>query len=89
MIRVEALLHLPEIGNDARAEHYLVEFRAHETVAVLAGMRALVFAHRLKGLFGNGAHRLDVFLEFQVQHRAHMQAAFGGVRVHGAAGAVL
>ena len=88
MVRVEALLDLFEIGNDARTEHRLVKFRAHDAVAMLAGMRAFVFAHHLKRFFGDGAHHLDVLLEFQVQHRAHMQAAFGGVRVHGAAGAV-
>ena len=65
-----------------------MEFGADQAVAVLAGMRAPVFAHHLEGLFGDGAHRLDVFFELQVEHRAHVQAAFGCVRVHGAAGAV-
>jgi hypothetical protein len=51
-------------------------------------MRSLVLAHHRKGFLGDRAHRLDVLFEFQVQHRAHMQAAFGSVRVHGAAGAV-
>ena len=82
------MLDLPEIVDDARAEHRLVEFRAHDAVAVLAGMRALVFADHREGFLGDGAHRLDVLFELQVQHRAHMQAAFGGVRIHGAAGAV-
>ena len=59
-----------------------------DAVAVLAGMRALVLAHHREGFLGDGAHRLDVLLELQVEHRAHMQAAFGGVRIHGAAGAV-
>ena len=82
------MLDLPEILDDARAEHRLVEFRAHEAIAVLAGMRALVFPHHREGFFGDGAHRLDVLFQFQVQHGAHMQAAFGSVRIHGAAGAV-
>ena len=56
---------------------------------MLAGMRALVFAHHREGFFGDGAHRLDVLFELQVEHRAHMQAAFRGMRIHGAAGAVL
>ena len=86
---IEALLDLPEIGDDARAEHRLMEFRAHDAVAVLAGMRALVFAHHREGFLGDGAHRLDVLLELQVEHRPHMQAAFGGVGIHGAAGAML
>ena len=89
IVRIEALLDLAEIGNDARAEHRLVKFGAHQPVAMLAGMRALVFAHHLEGFFGDGAHRLDVLFELQIEHRAHMQAAFGGVRIHGAAGAVL
>ena len=70
------------------AEHRLVEFRAHQAVAVLAGMRALVFPDHREGFFGDGAHRLDVLFELQVEHRPHMQAALGGVRIHGAAGAV-
>ncbi len=82
------VLDLPEIGNDARAEHRFVEFRTHDAVAMLPGMRALVFAHHRKGFFGDGPHRLDVFFQFQVEHRAHMQAAFRGMRIHGAAGAV-
>ena len=67
----------------------LVEFRAHDAVAVLAGMRALVVAHHRERLLGDGAHRLDVLLQPQVEHRAHMQAADRGVRVPGAARAVL
>ena len=71
------------------AEHLLVEFRAHDAVAVLAGMRALVGAHHVEGLLGDGAHRRDVLLEPQVEHRPHVQAADRGMRVPGAAGAVL
>ena len=88
-IGIEALLHLPEVGDEALAEHRFVEFGAHQAIAVLAGMRALVFAHQREGFLGDGAHRLDVLLQLQIQHGPHMQAAFGGVRIHRAAGAVL
>ena len=89
IVRIEALLDLAEIGNDARAEHRLMEFGANQPVAMLAGVRALVFAHHLEGFFGDGPHRLDVLFELQIEDRAHMQAALGGMRIHGAAGAVL
>ena len=38
----------------------LVELGAHQPVAVLARMRALVLAHHVEGLLGDGPHRLDV-----------------------------
>ena len=88
VVRVEAMLDLAEIGRDALAEHRRMEFRAHDAVAMLAGMRSLVLAHHRERLFGDGAHGRDVLVELQVQHRAHMQAALGGMGVHGAAGAV-
>ncbi len=52
-------------------------------------MRALVVAHHGEGFLGDGAHRLHVLFQPQIEHRAHMQAADGGVRVPGAARAVL
>ena len=88
-LRIEPVLHLLERLHQPLAEHELVEFRAHDAVAVLAGMRALVVAHHREGFLGDGAHRLHVLLLAQVQHRAHMQAADRGVRVPGAARAVL
>src|ERR1019366_9625054 len=54
IVGIEAVLDLPEITDDARAEHRLVKFRTHDAVAVLAGMRALVFAHHREGFFGDG-----------------------------------
>src|SRR5205814_6423492 len=54
IVRIEALLDLPEISNDAGAEHRFVEFGANQPVAMLARVRALVFAHHLEGLFGDG-----------------------------------
>ena len=65
-----------------------MEFGADQPVAMLAGMRALVLAHHLEGFFGDGPHRLDVLFELQIEDRAHMQAALGGMGIHGAAGAV-
>ena len=88
-VRIEAVLHLLEGAHEPLAEHELVELRAHDAVAVLAGVRALVFAHERERLLGDGAHRLDVLVEPQVQDRPHMQAADRSVGVPGAAGAVL
>src|SRR5262249_48480881 len=39
---VEPILDLFEGAHEARAEHLLVEFRTHDAVAVLAGVRALI-----------------------------------------------
>ena len=60
---VEALLELFEGAHETRPEHFFVEFRTHDAVAVLAGVRALVGAHQRERLLGDGAHRLGVFLE--------------------------
>ena len=87
--RIEAVLHLLEGARQPRAEHRLVEFRAHQPVAMLAGMRALVFAHHGEGLFGDLAHGMHVFLLPQIEDRPHVQAAGAGMRVPGAARAVL
>ena len=48
-------------------------------------MRALVGAHQRKRLLGNGAHRLHVLVEPQVQHGSHVEASNRRVRVPGAA----
>ena len=89
VVRIEARLDLLERAHQLRPEHLVVEFRAHDAVAVLARMRALVGLHHVEGFLGDRAHRLDVVLEPQVEHRPHMQAADRGVRIPGAAGAVL
>ena len=65
-----------------------MEFRAHDAVAVLAGMRAFVFAHHREGVLGDGAHGAHVLVEPQIEHRAHVQAADRGVRIPGAARAI-
>src|SRR5262249_43997227 len=59
---IEPLLDLFEGAHQPLAEHLFVEFRAHDAVAVLARVRALVGAHQFEGLFGDGAHRLDALL---------------------------
>src|SRR5262249_25973758 len=87
--RIEAVLHLLEGLDQPNAEHRRVELRAHDAVAVLTRMRALVLAHERKGGLRNSAHRLNILLEPQVEHRPHMQAADRGVRIPGAAGAML
>ena len=89
VVGIEAALDLLERAHELRPEHLLVEFRAHDAVAVLARMRALVGAHHVEGFLGDRAHRLDVVLEPQVEHRPHVQAADRGMGIPGAAGAVL
>ena len=88
MLRIEAVLDLLEGVHQFGAEHHFVEFRAHDAVAMLAGMRALVFAHHGEGFLGDGAHGAHVLVEPQIEHRAHMQAADRGMRIPGAARAV-
>ncbi len=61
---------------------------SHDAVAVFAGMRALVFANQREGFFGDGAHALQIEIELQIEHRAHMQAAFARMGVKRALGAV-
>ena len=56
---------------------------------MLAGMGAFVCADKVEGFLGNRTHRLDVLVKAQIEHRPHMQAADGCVRIPGAAGAVL
>ena len=87
-VRVERLLDLLESAHQPVAEHRLVELGAHQAVAVLAGMGALVGAHHGERFLGDRAHRLDVLLLLQIEDRPHVQAADRGVRVPGAARAV-
>ena len=88
-LRIEAVLDVLEGTRQPRAEHRLVEFRTHQTVAVFAGMRALVFAHHRESFFGDRAHGVDILVQPQIQNRPHVQAARTGMRVPGAARAVL
>ncbi len=87
--RIEGVLHGLERPGQARAEERFDEFRARETVAVLARVGAVVAAHQLRGLLRDGAHPGDVAAELHVEDRAHVQAADRGVGVPRAAGAVL
>ena len=82
--RVERLLHLLEGAHDAFAEHLGVEFAAHNAVAMLARVAALILAHDVERLLGHSAHGGDVGAVLHVQHRADMQAAHRGMRVPGA-----
>ena len=86
---IEAVLHLLEQAHGLGAVHLLVELGAHQAVAVLARMRALVGLDHGEGLLGDGAHGVGVLLQLQVEHGAHVQAADASVRVPGALGAVL
>ncbi len=85
---IEQVFHLLEGALQARAEHGLVELAAHDAVAVLARVRALELAHHGEGFLGDGAHGGHVLVQAQIEHRAHVQAAFGGMGVPGAARAV-
>ena len=51
-------------------------------------MGALVLAHHREGFLGDGAHLPGIRLELEVEDGAHVQAAFGGVRIPGPFGAV-
>src|SRR6185437_15412484 len=79
-LRVELILYFLESAGEPRAEHRLVELRAHQPVAVLAGMRALVFAHHRERLLGDRAHGMRVFFLAKIEDRAHVQAARAGMR---------
>ena len=70
----------PEEGRDP--------FGAHQPVAVLAGIGALVLLHHRAGFLGDGAHLLGA-VAAHVEDRSHVQRADRGVRVPGAARAVL
>ena len=85
---IKPILDRLESADNASAVHRLVEFGAHQSVAVLAGMRSLVGAHERKRFLGDGAHGLQVYVLFEVQDRSDMQATLGGVRVPGAPRAV-
>ncbi|KNX42615.1 hypothetical protein ROTO_09170 [Roseovarius tolerans] len=88
-VGIERRLDLFEGAQDARAEHRAVKLGAHDTVAMLAGMRALVVAHHLERGFGDLAHLAHVLFQLEVEHRAHVQAPLGGVGIPCAGGAVL
>ena len=82
-VGVEALLHFFERGDDLRAEHRLKELRSYEPVTVLPGMRAFVLLHERVRLSRDRAQLGDLGVLFQIQYRAHMQAAHAGVGVPG------
>src|SRR3546814_8156894 len=61
----------------------------YDAVAVLAGMGALVFADELEGLLGDGAQLPRAVFGLQVDDRPHVQQPDRGMRIPGAARAVL
>jgi hypothetical protein len=71
-----------------RAEHGFVELRAHDSVAVLSGVGALVLAHHLEGLLGDCAHLARALGLLEIDDRANVQGAHRGVCVPGSAGPV-
>ena len=88
-LRIERLLDLGERARQPRAVHGLDPLGAHETVAVLAGVRAFVFLDERARFLGDRAHLLGAVLRAQIQHRAYVQAADRRVRIERAARAVL
>src|SRR5271166_1817568 len=54
--RIEGVLDLLERAQDACAEHRLDPFRAHQAVAMFAGIGALEFAHQSACFFRYGTH---------------------------------
>src|SRR5215472_3803533 len=77
---IEPVLYFFECSREPRPEHRLVEFRAHQAVAVFAGMRALVFTHHRERLLGDLTHGMHVFLLPQIEDRPHVQAARASMR---------
>ena len=87
-LRIEEILDLLESARELRAEERRDPFRAHEPVAVLARVRAFVFLHELRRLFGDRAHFVRAVFA-HVEYGPHVQAADRRVRVPRAARAVL
>src|SRR5262249_29184359 len=85
---IEAVLDILKRPDEPRPKHGFVKLRAHDAVAVLTGMRAFVGPDHRECFLGDGAHRLDVFFEAQIEHRPHMQAAHRGMGVPGPARAM-
>ena len=87
--RVKRVLHFFKGSNDPIPKHRAMEFRPHNTITMFAGMTALVFPHQGEAFLGNGAHFRNIRAILHVQHRPHMQAAHGRMRIPGALGAML
>ncbi len=88
-LRVEGAFDLAERAHEPAPKHRLDPLRAHEPVAVLARVRALVFLHERAGFLRDRAHRWRAVRGAHVEHGPHVQAADRRVRVPGAARAVL
>jgi hypothetical protein len=87
-LRVEPALDLREARREARPEERRDPFGAHQAVAVLARIAALVAPDQVRGFLGDRAHAHRA-VALHVQDRAHVQAADGGMGVPRALGAVL
>jgi hypothetical protein len=87
-LRIEPRLDLGQARGQARTEEGLDPLGAHQAVAMLAGVGALVPAHEVGGLLGDRTHA-DRPVALHVEDRAHVQAAHGGMRIPRAFGAVL
>jgi hypothetical protein len=90
--RIELLFDGAQSFGDSRAELPGDPFAAAEAVAMFAAIGALVLAHQLGGLFGDGAHLGCAALRpgpTHVEDRAHVQGTDRGMGIPGAAGAVL
>ena len=71
---IEQVLDRLEGLGEPRPELPAHPFRAHQPVAMLARVGALVFAHQRRGLLGDRAH-LGRTLAAHVEDRPHMQRA--------------
>src|SRR5205823_7420700 len=86
--RIEPRLDFAKRRGESRPEEWRDPFGTHETVAVLAGIRALVLLHHGARFLGDSAH-LACAIAPHVEDRAYVQRSDGGMRVPGAARAVL
>ena len=88
-VGVEGRLDLFECAENAVAEHLAVKLRPDDPVAMLAGMRPLVFAHHLERGLGDLAHGAHVLVELEVQNGPYVQTSFRGMGIPRAFGSVL
>src|SRR5262245_38264933 len=86
--RVEPGLDLGQRRGEARTEERRDPLRAHQPVAVLAGVGAFVLLHHGAGFLRDRAHLLGA-IAAHVEHRPDVQRTDRRVRVPGAARAML
>ncbi len=83
VIRIEQRLDFGEGLIQTRPVLPRDPFAAAQAVAMLAGIRALVFAHQCRRFFGNGAH-FDRAVAPHIENRPHVQCADTRMRIPGA-----